>query len=52
MGQKHCSMEDQKPVLWLAGNQNFAEGGGFEPKINKFSRDLYIKRCGEETSIT
>ena len=37
MGQSYRRMEHQKPGPGLAYNQDFAKGGGLEPKAKKFS---------------
>ena len=43
-------MEDQKPWPGLAGNQDFAEGGGLEVNVEK--RNVEIGRHDEPTSVT
>ena len=39
MGQRYCGMEDPKPCLLLAINQDFAKGRG----------KLIVKRCNFPT---
>ena len=38
MRQRYLRMENQKPGSGLACNQDFAKGGGLEPKVEKFSK--------------
>ena len=45
-------MEFQKPGPGLACNQDFAEGGGFEPEVKKFYKSFEIRRGGEQSRTT
>ena len=46
-------MEDQKkPGPGLALNQDFAKGGGLEPKVKKFFENVNFGRSVEQTSVT
>ena len=53
MEQKYHRMEGQKPrPVCVAHNYDFAKGGDLQPKVVKFSQNVWIGRRPELTSVT